>query len=200
MSNTDLGGAPDMPRRAGGGDGGSLKDMAGAAVETVKAEAQSFAETAQHKAADVVGEHRDQATRTLTDFAGAIRRAGDDLAQHDQSVAGRMVKQAADGLEGFARSVTDKRPEELLDAVRDFGRRNPAAFIAGSVLLGFALGRLAKSSEQHAAEVESAAGMYRADLTGPYELTPADPAPSAIGASTIDPATGVARSGSERLS
>jgi hypothetical protein len=47
--------------------------------------------------------------------------------------------------------VSDKRPEELLNAVRDFGRRNPTAFIAGTVLLGLAIGRMVKSSEQHLA-------------------------------------------------
>jgi hypothetical protein len=60
-----------------------------------------------------------------------------------------VVKQAADGLEQISRTVSEKRPEELLDAVREFGRRNPTAFIAGSVLLGVALGRFARSSESH---------------------------------------------------
>jgi hypothetical protein len=95
---------------------------------------------------------KDTATQTLGDFASAIRKAGDDLAQNDQSLAGKVVKQAADGLESFTRSIGDKRPEDLLNAVRDFGRNNPAAFIAGSVLLGIALGRLAKSTEQRGAD------------------------------------------------
>jgi hypothetical protein len=114
----------------------------------------------------------------LGDFASAIRKAGDDLAQNDQSVAGKMVKQAADGLESFSRSLSDKRPEELLNAVRDFGRENPAAFIAGSVLLGIAIGRLAKSTDQRPRDGEADAGYRR-----PTDyLTPRDDAPTSNGA------------------
>src|SRR5687768_9637518 len=116
----------------------SPKDMAAEAARKVKEEVSTFASTAQDKAMSQVDRKKDTATQTLNQFAGAIRRAGDELSQNDQSMAGRVVKQAADGLEGLARSVSDKRPEELLDAVRDFGRRNPVAFVAGALLVGVA--------------------------------------------------------------
>jgi hypothetical protein len=147
MSITDVGGASGEPQGTGRTDGNSPKELASAAVRTVKQEAQSFAETAQEKVSEKLADHQETATRTLGDFATAIRKAGDELGQNDRSLAGQLVRQAADGLESFSRSVGDKRPEDLLNAVRDFGRNNPAAFIAGSVLLGIALGRLAKSSE-----------------------------------------------------
>ncbi len=149
MSMTDLGGEPGATGRH---DKASPKDLAASAVSTVKEEAASFADSAKEKVVEKVGEKTQAATQTLGDFASAIRKAGDDLAQHDQSLAGQMVKQAADGLESFSRSIGDKRPEDLLNAVRDFGRNNPVAFIAGSVLLGIALGRLAKSTEQRASD------------------------------------------------
>jgi hypothetical protein len=140
MTNTDLG--------ADQGQGGttSPKELAAKAAQTVKQEAQSFASSAQDKAKDRVEQTKDTAIRTLGDFANAVRKAGDELSQSDQSAAGRLVKKAADGLEGFSRSVADKRPEELLDSVREFGRRNPTAFIAGAVLVGLAVGRFIKSS------------------------------------------------------
>jgi hypothetical protein len=138
------------------GASASPKEMISDAAQTVKQEAASFASDAKEKAADQLGQHKQAATETLSDFANAIRKAGDELSQGDQSVAGRVVRQAADGLEGFARSVADKRPEELLDAVREFGRRNPTAFIAGSVLAGVALGRFLKSSGDQASQSGSA--------------------------------------------
>lgn len=148
MTMTDQGEPSGGSRPTGREDGASVREMASAAAQTVKAETATFAAAAQDKVADKVSEHAAAATHTMGDFAIAIRKAGDDLAQRDQSVAGRMVKQAADGLESFTRAVSDKRPEDLLDTVRDFGRKNPAAFIAGSILIGMALGRVAKSSEQ----------------------------------------------------
>jgi len=123
--------------------------MAQGAVQAVKQEAASFTSDAKDKASEKVDEKLETATQTLSDFANAVRRAGDELGQSDQSMAAQFIRQASDGLESFARSVADKRPEELIDAVRDFGRRNPTAFIAGSVLAGVALGRLLRSSESH---------------------------------------------------
>lgn len=142
---TSMEGTPEADSRAS-----TPREMASSAVETVKQEVATFAAKAQDKAVDQIEEKKETATQTLSDFAVAIRRAGDELATKDQSIAGRLVKQAADGLEKFAHSVNDKPPEELLDAVRDFGRRNPVAFVAGAMLTGVALGRFLKSSADHA--------------------------------------------------
>jgi hypothetical protein len=147
MSNSDPArgvGAPPISA-----DSQSPKELLTAAAGTVKEEVATFASTVQEKAVEKIADRKGAATETLGAFANAIRHAGDELAQQDQSLAGRVVKQAADGLEQISRTVSEKRPEELLDAVREFGRRNPTAFIAGSVLLGVALGRFARSSESH---------------------------------------------------
>ena len=121
-----------------------LIDQAG---QTLKQEAQSFASAAQDRVRAEAEKGTRTATKTLGDFANAVRVAGDQLAQSDQSPASRLVRQAADGLETLSRSLADKQPEDLLNAVRDFGRKNPAAFIGGAVLVGLALGRLVRASE-----------------------------------------------------
>lgn len=157
MTSTDVGMGPGEPRPEGRTEDRSPKDIAASAVQGVKQEAASFAASAQGMAAEKVEQQKRTAAETMTQFASAIRTAGDELARNDQSMAGRMVKQAADGLEGFTRSVADKRPEELLDAVREFGRRNPAAFVAGSVLMGVALGRFIRSSQHHTMRGEGVA-------------------------------------------
>jgi hypothetical protein len=184
MSITDVGGSPGEPRSSGGDNTGSPKDLAAAAARTVKQEAASFASSAQEKASDKISATTQSATETLGDFASAIRKAGEDLAQNDQSLAGKVVKQAADGLESFSRSVSNKRPEELLDAVRDFGRNNPAAFIAGSVLLGIAIGRLAKSTEQRSNGATTSAPAYR----DPTDYLTASEGPVQAGGDSFDPA------------
>lgn len=190
MSSTDIGGSGETGPSAGGG---SPKEMAHSAAQTVKQEAASFAEDARHKAVDKVEEHKQTASRTLGDFAGAVRRAGQELEQSDQSMGARLVRQAADGLEGFARSVADKRPEELIDAVRDFGRRNPTAFIAGSVLAGVALGRFFRSSKTtHEAHDDlGAPARFQASDGGPPEFGLADP--EAVGATSIGTVEAAAR-------
>jgi len=147
MSSTDIGDVNE-PETSGAASA-SPKELASDAVHAVKQEAANFASDAKEKASQTLDDKKEAASHTLGDFANAVRKAGDDLAQSDQSMASQFVRQTADGLESFARAISDKRPEELLDSVREFGRRNPTAFIAGSVLAGFALGRLLRSSESH---------------------------------------------------
>ena len=187
MSNIELGGA--------GAASESPKAMATAAADAVKQEVATFAASAQEKVIGQVDEKKETATETLTQFASAIRNAGDELAQNDQSVAGRIVRQAADGLESFTRSMADKRPEELFDAVRDFGRRNPAAFIAGAVLAGLAAGRFLRSSS--APDTEHGENLYGASSpsTGAWDQRP-DTAPDIYtpnGTSSLEPDASEAR-------
>lgn len=125
------------------------KERLNQAGHALKGEAQSFAEEARSKATEKAETAKTQVGSTIHTFADAIRKAGDDLGDHDQTFAARLVREAADGLEGFSRALSEKRPEEMLDTVRDFGRRNPAAFVAGSVLVGLAVGRFFRASERH---------------------------------------------------
>ena len=123
------------------------KQLIGQAGQTLKQEAQSFASAAQDRVRAEAEKGTKTATKTLGDFANAVRLAGDQLAESDQSPASRLVRQAADGLESLSRNLADKSPEDLLNSVRDFGRKNPVAFIGGAVLVGLALGRLVRATE-----------------------------------------------------
>lgn len=141
MSDLDTGAAGTPSRKT------QAKELVGQAGQAIKAEAQSFASVAQDRVRAEAQKGTQAGAKTLGDFANAVRRAGDELAGADQSPASRLVQQAADGLESLSRNLADKEPGDLLNAVRDFGRRNPAAFIGGAVLVGLALGRFARASE-----------------------------------------------------
>jgi hypothetical protein len=141
MTEIETTGAGEANRRE------QAKQLIGQAGQTLKQEAQSFASAAQDRVRAEAQKGTRTATKTLGDFANAVRVAGDRLAETDQSPASRLVRQAADGLESLSRNLADKEPEDLLDAVRDFGRRNPVAFIGGAVLVGLALGRFLRASE-----------------------------------------------------
>ncbi|WP_430419749.1 hypothetical protein [Phenylobacterium sp.] len=142
------------------GRSAQAKELIGQAGQTLKAEAKSFANVAQDRVQAEARRGAQAATKTLGDFANAVRRAGDELDQNDQTPASRLVRQAADGLESLSRNLADKEPGDLMNAVRDFGRKNPAAFIGGAVLLGLAIGRFARASEP-----ASTSGLGDADLT-----------------------------------
>jgi hypothetical protein len=168
------------------------KQLAGQAGQALKSEAQTFAQTAQERARAEAQKRTEAATQTLHTFANAIRSAGDELGQADQSPAARLVRQAADGLEGLATNLAGKQPEDLLNDVRDFGRRSPIAFIGGAVLIGVALGRFVRASEAAAADQVYGGGATYAGATGvetfPLTETSAYPASAAA---TGDVSTGL---------
>lgn len=161
------------------GRSAQAKELIGQAGQTLKAEAKSFAHVAQDRVQAEAKRGTQAATKTLGDFANAVRRAGDDLDQNDQTPASRLVRQAADGLESLSRNLADKEPGDLMNAVRDFGRKNPAAFIGGAILVGLAIGRFARASEP-----AGASSLHDADLTladaGMY-----DPSPATMGGSSL---------------
>ncbi|CCV15396.1 hypothetical protein [Mesorhizobium sp. STM 4661] len=95
------------------------------------------------------GTQRD-VSANLSAFGGALRAASEHLANSDQRTASKFVLDAAGGLERLSSSVKDKPFEEVLGEIQSFGRDNPGALIAGSVLAGLALGRFIKSAPQSA--------------------------------------------------
>jgi len=160
------------------------KELVGQASHALKAEAQSFASAAQERVKAEAQKGTQAGAKTLGDFANAVRRAGDELAGADQSPASRLVQQAADGLESLSRNLADKEPGDLVNAVREFGRKNPAAFIGGAVLVGLAIGRFARASEPALEASLSGAPMtFGEDDAEGYDGPPAAPQDAGVDSS-----------------
>jgi len=144
--------------------GGRLKDEGKVLSETMGETRGAVAEQARDlkdQAADQLGAEaasvKEEAAAGLTAFSDALRTASSELSGKQLGFAGDMVQQAADGLGSFARAIEGRSPGEMLDGLRSFGRQNPVGFIAGSVLAGFALGRLAAVLPGGAGSTPSAA-------------------------------------------
>ena len=182
----------DHGRAQSGGDAdgtspaAAITQVAADTARTVREEFAGVVEDVRHQASDQFEHQRQTATKAMVDFAAAIRKAGDELAQNDQSLAAKMIKQAADGLEGVSRSLSDKKPEELLDAARHFGRENPVALGAAAVLAGLAVGRFLRSSEGHRPASGSPSSQIREPATQPWDASTsaADANPAAHGPTT----------------
>ena len=132
----DAGSRLDKERKA-------LSETMGAARETVAAQAHALEDRVADRLGAEAESMKEEAVAGLSAFSKALRTASDELSGKDLGLAGDMVRQAAGGLEGLVRAVDGRSPGEMLEGVRAFGRQNPVGFIAGSVLAGFALGRLA---------------------------------------------------------
>lgn len=152
----------------------------------VKEEATHQAETAQRKTSE-----------SVRAFADAIRKAGDDLAGKDQGPAARILGEAAGALENLSTALGQKRLEDMIGDVRRFGRERPGTFMAGSVLLGVALGRFARSGAPE--HDRPASGAEAAGMAGPPgPSTPASPAYPAAPVSSDTKAAAAGEAGARR--
>ena len=135
----------------------SANRVASDAVGAIKKDAMSMAEGARDEALARGEQIKSEAADGLHTFADAVRKARDELDKDGSPVSG-FVGQAADGLERLSRSLQNTSGPEMLESVREFGRRNPMSFVAASVLAGIALGRFAQSSSRHAQRPSARAG------------------------------------------
>jgi hypothetical protein len=124
-------------------EGKALSETMGEARDTVAAQARDLKDQAADRLGAEAASVKEEAAAGLTAFSDALRTASSELSGKQLGFAGDMVQQAADGLGSFARAIEGRSPGAMLDGLRSFGRQNPVGFIAGSVLAGFALGRLA---------------------------------------------------------
>jgi hypothetical protein len=123
--------------------------LGGEAMSSLKQGTRSLGDEAKHRASRYVEGGKETVTEHLDAFAEAIKRAGEELNERDQTMAAQLVRQAASGLERLSRSVSGANMTDMIESVRSFGRANPAAFIGGAVLAGLALGRFARASSRH---------------------------------------------------
>lgn len=123
---------------------------AGEALHDARDEAARRAGAYAAEAQQAVAEKAEQTQRdigsSLSAFGGALRAASDHLADSDQSAASQFMQEAASGLERLSSSLKEKPFGQVLEDVQSFGRQNPGALLAGSVLAGLALGRFIKAS------------------------------------------------------
>jgi hypothetical protein len=155
----------------------ALTGAMGAAYDRARDDVHAIGETAKDSIADYAETQKSHVSKSLQQFAAAIERASDELRESDQTMAGQVVREAADGLSQLSRSIQGSSAPELLDSVRRFGRENPAAFIGGAVLAGLALGRFMRSSP----DARTATGESSSRRTAPphpgYPTNYAQPAP-----------------------
>jgi hypothetical protein len=69
--------------------------------------------------------------------------------------AGHFVRDAAGGVRRVSSTVRDQSIDDILEMGLDFARSRPGTFLAGSVVVGFALARFLKASADRRAETSA---------------------------------------------
>lgn len=141
---TRVGAAVSATRKAGSA---LAHDLAGRASET--------AEYARDLALDRAEAARAAVSDAGLRIAGGLRAAADHV---PDGLPSRSLTAVAGGLDSVAASLGGSNLSVMVSRTRDFARRNPATFVIGTAVVGYALVRLLKSSSTMAtAPVEAVA-------------------------------------------
>ncbi|WP_299567765.1 hypothetical protein [uncultured Sulfitobacter sp.] len=132
------------------------KARAGDVADTVASEAAGYAENAKGAAADEV-----------KNVASALRTAAEEM--RNGSPQERTFSQIADGMADASDAMRDKDLGEMVEAVSEFGKRNPMIFLGGAALLGFAATRFAKASGTGAQQSDAYGRNHTMDRPTPAE-------------------------------
>ncbi|MFN2501405.1 MAG: hypothetical protein ABR530_05280 [Pyrinomonadaceae bacterium] len=145
-------------------------EVLSSAKETGSKVAESAIGTVKEKANSLVTEQKSSIAVGLTSIAEELRRTGQSLrsqAADNQLVGlGANYGEALAGqVEGISRYLGEKDIRTMASDLENYARRNPALFIGGAFLLGFAATRFVKSSTSAASEgtVGSGSGGRRAN-------------------------------------
>jgi hypothetical protein len=145
-----------------------------AAADDIKSAAREASDTAKSAAADAKAklsergrEKTDRATTDMGDslhqVAAQMREAGRGLDREEGPEWARQAfSQGADGLERVSGYLREGRLDDFTRDLQSFSRSNPAAFMAGSVAVGFIAARLAKTAAGHVSETSGARETSRA--------------------------------------
>jgi hypothetical protein len=151
---TEFSEASPGSERGDGGAGRPEASVGAAPGRTAQTAADVLSQQAAQFAADVTdglnraGEaQKARGVEAIRGLARAIDGAADQL-RRQSPLAARAVHEAARGVDGLSDNLSNRNLSELVDAGVRLARAQPALFVAGSVVAGFALGRLMKSGSR----------------------------------------------------
>jgi uncharacterized protein YjbJ (UPF0337 family) len=118
---------------------------AGGAREKVREKAAEVAGKAKEQIEGRYDEQKGRALSEVNQLASALRRAGNDLSG-EGGIGSTLLGRVAGHLESLGTTMDGKNLDDIVNDVERLARRNPAMFLGGAMLIGFAASRFLKSS------------------------------------------------------
>lgn len=144
----------------------AASDRAAQVSDRVRAAGQDVRDRASDEAEDL----KDLSGRELSKTASALQTAADEL--EESPAQQHLLREAANGLNEISEALRGRSVEQIVKGLADAGRRNPAAFLGGAALTGFALARFALATASPDIHDDRYAGSSR-------EVAPPKPSPLA---------------------
>lgn len=116
--------------------------------------ANGFAQRLKEDGRQTLEQRKRSAADRVDEIAQAIERTSAQFSENEPTLA-ELANRLAGTVGNLATRLREGSIDDLVGDTRAFARRNPALFIAGGVLAGFALARLVKASAQRSAAESS---------------------------------------------
>jgi len=121
-------------------------DVARTAVESVRENAGSAAETAKSRAREQLDRRSTQWGESVSGTASDVRSVSDELRKQGKEGPAKAADKAADQAERIGAYLKENDAEALLHDIEDFGRQRPWAVAGIGLLVGIAAARMLKAS------------------------------------------------------
>lgn len=82
-------------------------------------------------------------------LSSALKQTKNELSDPDSQWMERYLERAADSLNRASHKLRERDVDDLMERARRFARNQPAVFIGGAAVIGFAVSRFLRSSDKH---------------------------------------------------
>lgn len=120
------------------------------ATRQAKSEISDVTSQVRQQADSMITEQKDMAADRLGTLAGTLRQASRQLQEQEEGTMGRYADVIADQIDTAADFLRQRNPGDLLGDLQRLARRQPEMFVAGSLAVGFLIGRFIKGPSRSA--------------------------------------------------
>lgn len=130
------------------------------ATRQTKSEISNVTDQVRQQADNLVSEQKDIAADRLGTLAGTLRETGRQLQEQDEGTMGHYAEVIADQVDMVSNFLRERNPGDLLGDVQRLARQQPELFVAGSLAVGFLIGRFIKGPSRAAMRQSQANDAY----------------------------------------
>lgn len=137
--------AGEQVRRTAAEAGEQVRRRTRETAELVRGQAAEQAAAMKHRAVEQIDSQKNGLACRICDVSGALKRAAEDLDQHEDHQLAAQARRIAEGIEGVGSHLRDSQVTDLLEDAENFVRRHPTLTLGGLFVAGLTVARFLKA-------------------------------------------------------
>jgi len=162
-------------RTTTGDEQSGVGDKVQEATDVISGKASEAADKGRGVMADQIGQRSTQASDQIGSASETMRRVASQARAEGNTQHARLANQAADRGERLSAYLQDVDPDQLIDDVEDFARRQPWVVAGVGLFIGFALARSLKASSGRRYESRNYPSRYQGNGGPAWTASPGAP-------------------------